>query len=145
MPAWSCRQKARLELQHFEFVPIGLNRALVVLVRADGQVENRLIDLPRGVPASGDDPRNKLHECAKLANSNMADAAANAVRSEIAAHRAELDELSKSLGETGAWDSGRAVELDAPAAMILRGQANLLDDSRAANGLVAMRNLFRCA
>ena len=32
------------DLQHFEFVSIGANRALAVLVRTDGQVENRLID-----------------------------------------------------------------------------------------------------
>jgi heat-inducible transcriptional repressor len=51
------------ELQHFEFVPIGVDRALAVLVRSDGQVENRLIDLPAGVPAFSDDARGELHEC----------------------------------------------------------------------------------
>ena len=35
------------ELQHFEFVPLGENRALAVLVRMDGKVENRLIDCRR--------------------------------------------------------------------------------------------------
>jgi len=131
--------KSEAELQHFEFVPVGLNRALAVLVRADGQVENRLIDLPRGVPASAM-TRATNYMNAKLANSNMADAAA-AIRTEIAAHKAELDELSTSLVEQGLgiWSGGGG---DAPAAMILRGQANLLDDSRAADGLAAMRSLF---
>ncbi|MCH2554250.1 MAG: heat-inducible transcriptional repressor HrcA, partial [SAR116 cluster bacterium] len=40
------------ELQHFEFVPLGESCALAVLVRMDGKVENRLIDLPSGVPKS---------------------------------------------------------------------------------------------
>ena len=40
------------DLQHFELVSIGANRALAVLVRTDGQVENRLIDLPAGLPSS---------------------------------------------------------------------------------------------
>ncbi len=33
-------------LRHIEFVPLGSGRALVVLVGADGQVENRVIEIP---------------------------------------------------------------------------------------------------
>ena len=62
------------ELQHFEFVPIGVDRALVVLVRSDGQVENRLIDLPAGVPASAM-TRAANYMNAKLKNNSMIHAA----------------------------------------------------------------------
>ena len=127
------------ELQHFEFVPVGINRALAILVRTDGQVENRLIDLPRGVPASAM-TRAANYMNAKLANNSMA-AAATLIRSEILAHKAELDELTTKLVEQGLgiWSDGSG---DANAALILRGQANLLDDTHAAEGLGAIRGLF---
>ncbi len=37
-------------LKHIEFVPLGPGRALVVLVTEDGLVENRVIELPLGLP-----------------------------------------------------------------------------------------------
>ena len=78
------------DLQHFEFVSIGANRALAVLVRTDGQVENRLIDLPAGLPSSAlITAANYMN--AKLANRNMR-AAAALIREDIVLHRAELDE-----------------------------------------------------
>src|ERR687898_3028161 len=39
-------------LRHIEFVRLDPARALVVLVSEDGSVENRLLDLPAGLPAS---------------------------------------------------------------------------------------------
>src|SRR4051794_10472345 len=39
-------------VRHIEFVPLGSGRALVVLVGADGHVENRVIEIPPGVPPS---------------------------------------------------------------------------------------------
>ena len=118
------------DLQHFEFVSIGTNRALAVLVRTDGQVENRLIDLPAGLPSSAlTKAANYMN--AKLANRNMR-AAAALIREDIASHRAELDELTTSLVEQGIgiWSDG---EGGADAALIMRGQANLLDDIRRSN------------
>jgi heat-inducible transcriptional repressor len=44
--------KAEGALKHIEFVPLASGRALVVLVSSDGQVENRVIDIPLGVPPS---------------------------------------------------------------------------------------------
>ena len=127
------------ELQHFEFVPVGLKRALAILVRSDGQVENRLIDLPLGVPASAM-TRAANYMNAKLRNNNMAKAA-QLIRSEIAAHKAELDELSTKLVEQGLgiWSNGTGGD---DSALILRGQANLLDDLQLADGLSEIKVLF---
>ena len=127
------------ELQHFEFVPVGVNRALAILVRADGQVENRLIDLPLGVPASAM-TRAANYMNAKLKDNDMAKAA-KLIRGEIAAHRAELDELTTKLVEQGLgiWSNGIGGD---DAALILRGQANLIDDLQAADGLTEIRGLF---
>ena len=44
--------KSEGDLRHIEFVPLGTGRALVILVSAEGQVENRVIDTPPGTPPS---------------------------------------------------------------------------------------------
>src|SRR6201994_3950295 len=44
--------KSEGPVRHIEFVALSANRALVVLVGADGQVENRVIEMPPGVPPS---------------------------------------------------------------------------------------------
>ena len=44
--------KSEGALRHIEFVPLGSGRALVILVGADGQVENRVIETPPGLPPS---------------------------------------------------------------------------------------------
>src|SRR6476659_7134866 len=44
--------KTEQPLKHIEFVNLGPGRALVVTVTQSGHVENRLIDVPLGLPAS---------------------------------------------------------------------------------------------
>ena len=44
--------KSEGAIKHIEFVPLGPGRALVVLVNSDGQVENRVIETPPGLPPS---------------------------------------------------------------------------------------------
>jgi len=127
------------ELQHFEFVPIADQRALAILVRSDGQVENRIIDLPRGVTQSA------LIRAGNYMNARLSgrdiDAASAVIRAEIAEHRAELDELSTELVEQGIglWTDGRGED---GAALIMRGQSNLLDEVSAGEQLELIRGLF---
>ena len=44
--------KANVRLKHIEFVRLEPERALVVLVSEDGQVENRIVAIPPGLPTS---------------------------------------------------------------------------------------------
>src|SRR6202166_3472891 len=44
--------KSNVRLKHIEFVRLEPERALVVLVGEDGQVENRILAVPAGVPSS---------------------------------------------------------------------------------------------
>ncbi|MGH6959941.1 MAG: HrcA family transcriptional regulator, partial [Dongiaceae bacterium] len=44
--------KTERPLKHIEFVHLGPGRALVVMVTEGGLVENRIIDVPMGLPAS---------------------------------------------------------------------------------------------
>jgi heat-inducible transcriptional repressor len=131
--------KSNAELQHFEFVPLGENRALAVLVRMDGRVENRLIDLPAGVPQSAM-VRASNYMNARLSGRDLR-AATGLIRSEIAAHRAELDEMSRQLVEAGVglWTGGEVAE---DAVLVMRGQANLLEDLEAGDDLDTIRQLF---
>ena len=44
--------QANVRLKHIEFVRLEPERALAVLVAEDGQVENRVLNVPAGLPTS---------------------------------------------------------------------------------------------
>ena len=56
--------KANVRLKHIEFVRLEPERALVVMVAEDGQVENRIIDVPIGLPTSALTEAGELPQCA---------------------------------------------------------------------------------
>ena len=124
-------------LKHIEFVPLGSGRALVVLVNADGQVENRVIDIPPGVPPSAlQQASNYLN--ARLASRPLAELR-RAVAEEMADDRTQLDSLSAQVVEAGlaTWGGeGRGGSL------IVRGQARLLSDVTQIENLAAIQRLF---
>jgi heat-inducible transcriptional repressor len=124
-------------LKHIEFVLLGPGRALVVLVFASGTVENRIIDVPAGLPASSlIEASNYLS--ARLSGRTIAEALAD-VRDELAAHRARLDELTSRVVEQGlaTWAKD-----DRGGALIVRGQAQLLEDINAVEDIERIRQLF---
>ena len=125
-------------LRHIEFVPLGPGRALVVLVSESGMVENRVIDIPLGMPTS------KLVQAtnflsAKLGGRTLADARED-IDEEINAHRAQLDALTTQVVEAGlaTWSAGDSEG----GVLIVRGQAKLLDDVTALGDLERIRGLF---
>jgi heat-inducible transcriptional repressor len=112
-----------LVIRQISFVPLSPSRALVVLVGADGSVENRLLDLPPGVlPASLEAAANYIST--RLAGLTLADAMARMV-DEIAQDRAMLDTLTQTAVAAGlaVWSSDAA----ARPVLIVRGQANLVE------------------
>jgi heat-inducible transcriptional repressor len=124
-------------LKHIEFVSLGPGRALVVLVSASGVVENRVVDVPIGMPASSlVEATNYLS--ARLVGRTIGEAQAE-IRKELENQRAELDQLTSKLIEAGlaTWTGdGRH------AALIVRGQAQLLEDITALEELERVRKLF---
>ena len=58
--------KSNVRLKHVEFVRLEPERALVVLVTEDGQVENRVLPLPVGLPTSA------LNEATNFLNAHIA-------------------------------------------------------------------------
>ena len=130
--------KSERPLKHLEFVPLGPGRALVVLVTEDGQVENRLIDLPMGLPASSlIEAGNFLS--ARLAGRTIGEARSDILR-EIEQQRAELDQLAARVVEAGlaVWTGGAGDG----GALIVRGQSHLLDDVQGIADIERVRALF---
>ena len=129
--------KAERTLKHIEFLHLGPGRALVVLVTEDGQVENRIIDVPIGLPSSSlIEASNYL--ASRMVGRTLAEARAN-VQKELEANRAELDALTNRVVESGlaSWAGG-----DQGGSLIIRGQANLLDNVTALSDLERIRALF---
>src|SRR5262244_1918450 len=123
-------------LKHLEFVHLGPGRALVVLVTEDGLVENRVIELPPGLPpAALIAASNYLN--ARLIGRTIEEAKAEIVE-EMASNKAQLDELTSKLVAAGlaSWAGGEG------SALIVRGQANLLEDVTALTDLERLRTLF---
>jgi heat-inducible transcriptional repressor len=126
-------------LKHIEFIQLEPMKALAVLVSQNGDVENRVIDLPAGVTAS------QLHEASNFLNAHIRGRTLSEARSEIARlkeeTRAALDQLSQDLVERGlaVW---AGAEGEAPARLIVRGRANLLENITAQADLELLRHLF---
>lgn len=125
-------------VKHVEFVALGDDRALAVMVFEDGQVENRLMRLTPGLtPSALQEASNFLG--ARLKGRTLGEARAE-MRAELDRARAELDEAAARLVEDGfaAWGGGD----DADRALIVRGRANLLGDTGALADLERVRMLF---
>ncbi len=130
--------KQEAAIKHIEFVPLAPDRALVVLVFADGHVENRLFTPPLGhTPSSLREAANFLN--AVIEGHTLSDAQ-KVVRSEIELRRQELDELARGLVENGIaiWSEGGAQQ----ERLIVRGRSNLLNEDDHGTELERVRVLF---
>ena len=130
--------KDDMRLRQIEFVRLDPERALAVLVSEDGSVENRVLAIPADLPHSA------LVSAGNYLNARIRGRTLEAVRAEMEtgkqAVEAELDELTARLVEAGlaSWAGleGHRRQL------IVRGQANLLDDLTALDDLERIRLLF---
>jgi heat-inducible transcriptional repressor len=130
--------KHEAPIRHIEFVSLAADRALVVLVFADGHVENRVFSPPPGqTPSSMREAANFLNALAE--GKTLTDLRAS-FQTEIATRRRELDVLAASLVESGVaiWENeGESYER-----LIVRGRANLLEGSEEQQDLERIRQLF---
>ncbi len=112
-------------LQALQLVPLAPGRALAVLVGEDGHAENRVVELPVDIrPGALEEASNYIS--AHLGGRTLGEAA-KLMRAEIAAGKSALDAASSDLVERGlaAWSEDAA----ARPVLIVRGQANLLDEA----------------
>ncbi len=125
-------------LKQIEFVQLEPGKALAILVGEDQSIENRIIDLPPGLPVSA------LIEAANYLNAHIAGLtiteAKARIERELNTAKAELDGLAAKFIETGlaSW----AGSFDERKSLIVRGQSNLLNDLNATDDLKRIQGLF---
>jgi heat-inducible transcriptional repressor len=130
--------KQETAIKHIEFVSLSAERALVVLVFADGHVENRIF-----VPPPGQTP-SSLREAANFLNSLAEGRTLSELRrtfvQDIARRRQEIDILAQALVEKGVavWEN----EGEQSERLIVRGRANLIDETTDALDVDRIRSLF---
>lgn len=124
-------------IRHIEFVALSPGRALVVIVSADGQVENRIIEIPMGLPPSN------LQEASNFLNAHLSGQTLAELRqlisTEQAGHRSTLDELTDAVIKAGLASWGKEGR---GGSLILRGQGRLLEDVDQLEKLSAIQALF---
>ncbi len=129
--------KHEAAIRHIEFVAISADRVLVVLVFADGHVENRVFNQPQGTPASA------LREASNFLSALAAGLTLTELRAriqgEITGRRQEIDMIAGDLVQRGLalWQN----EGEPQERLIVRGRANLLDQADA-DSLFRIRELF---
>ena len=130
-------------LKHIEFVKIAPGRALIVMVSEGDDVENRLIDIPAGITPSA------LIQAANYINSKLRghsfEEARIQMEQEINIQKAELDKLTQTIVEQGlaVWSGiEQGSNILPKESLIVRGQANLLEDLEAKEDLERIRLLF---
>ncbi len=125
-------------LKHIEFISLSPGKALVIMVSEGGQVENRVIELPIGVtPSALVEAGNYL--AAKMIGNSLEVTKAN-IQAEIIGAKQELDILSSKVVEAGiaTWSDINSDD----GVLIVRGQANLLDNIQAISDLEHIRAIF---
>ncbi|VVT25055.1 Heat-inducible transcription repressor HrcA [Sphingomonas sp. EC-HK361] len=124
-------------LRSIGFVSLSQGQALAVLVSEDGSVENRVVDLPRGMgPSTLVEAGNYM--TAALAGLTLAQARVR-VETELTEGLAAVDEAARALIERGlaVWSE----DGERRPVLIVRGQGRLLDDAATAD-LERVRDLL---
>jgi heat-inducible transcriptional repressor len=132
--------KADMVLKHIEFVRLDAERAMVILVGEDGQVENRIVPLPAGLTASA--LAQAGNYLAHYVIGRTLAEARQVLQQQQAAQRAELDELTQKLVDAGVATLSSSSMAPGHPTVIVRGRANLLNDAMASADLARVRQLF---
>jgi heat-inducible transcriptional repressor len=130
--------KHEAAIKHIEFVPVGGDQALVVLVFSDGHVENRLFTPPPGqTPSSMREAANFLNA---LVEGKTLSELRRTIKEDMAQKRRELDTLAAILVEQGLaiWDE----HAETSGRLIVRGRSNLLAEDTHTEELERIRELF---
>jgi heat-inducible transcriptional repressor len=124
-------------VEQIQFVALAPGRVLAVVVLEGGRVENRLLDAAADAPLAALEAASN-YLSARLAGRTL-EQARGAVEAEVAQGRADLDAVTARLVRAGlevipaGGGTGR---------LIVRGQARLLEDVRAAADLERARGLL---
>jgi heat-inducible transcriptional repressor len=118
-----------MRLKQFSLVPLARDRALAVLVGVEGNVENRVVPLDPGTnPSAFEQVTNFVN--AQLSGMTLTEAEAR-LRQEIREQKDAIDAAAAELVASGlaAWSQDHSRR----PVLIVRGQANLIDEEAAAD------------
>jgi len=132
-------EKQDTRLKHIDFVGLEPGKALAILVGENQSVENRVLELPPGLPPSA------LTEAANFLNNQVRGLTLEQARVKVEQHlatkRAELDELTQRVIKSGLAEWSGTLD-DDRRSLIVRGRSNLLKDLSAVEDLERIRQLF---
>ncbi len=131
--------KSDMVLKHLEFVRLDQTSAMAVLVGEDGLVENRIVPLPPGLDG-GALVRASNYLSHHIVGKTISEAR-QSLRMGLQSHQHELDAISLKLVETGVATLSKSDGDGAPT-VIVRGRANLIDDTMASSDLERLRELL---
>lgn len=127
-------------VKHVEFVSLDTGQALVIIVYADGRVENRL--MPRPVGLTPDALERAGHFLsARLKGRQLTEARAD-ILAEIQSGQAEIDRAAAGLIEDGLADWSGEAKDNTKRSLIVRGRAQLLDNLDAQVDIERIQMLF---
>ena len=130
--------KQEQPIKHIEFVSLSPDRALVVLVYSNGDVENRLFTPPVGqTPSAIREAANFLN--AVLEGRTLSELLST-IQDDVDLRRQEIDSLAQELVKQGlaVWQT----QGDDNERLIVRGRGNLLESEAHEEDLERIRNLF---
>ena len=130
--------KQEQPIKHIEFVSLSPDRALVVLVYSNGDVENRLFTPPVGqTPSAMREAANFLN--AVLEGRTLSELLST-IQDDVDLRRQEIDSLAQELVTQGlaVWQT----QGDDNERLIVRGRGNLLESEAHEEDLERIRNLF---
>ena len=130
--------KQEQPIKHIEFVSLSPDRALVVLVYSNGDVENRLFMPPVGqTPSAMREAANFLN--AVLEGRTLSELLST-IQDDVDLRRQEIDSLAQELVTQGlaVWQT----QGDDNERLIVRGRGNLLESEAHEEDLERIRNLF---
>ncbi|MDP3371465.1 MAG: heat-inducible transcriptional repressor HrcA [Candidatus Paracaedibacteraceae bacterium] len=125
-------------LKHLEFLQLAPGRAIVILISQDGNIENRVIELPESITQSVlNEAANYLS--ARIFGRTLAEARLM-IADELREQKAHLNELTTKVVEMGigVWAAG-----ERGGSLIVKGQSNLLDSVTELTELDQIRTLFQ--
>ncbi len=131
--------KIEAPIKHLEFVAISPEQAMVVLVTADGGVENRLFNPPRGMTPSA--MREAANFLSTILQGHTLPEIATVISQQIENRRQELNSVAARLVDKGLATWAEDTEND-HSRLIVRGRANLLDAETSEADIDRIRILF---
>lgn len=128
-------RREQFAFRHIDFLPLAARRVLVILVFADHEVQNRVVDLPR------DYAPGELEQVANFLNTHYAGSSLDEIRgrlvADLEAARHDMDRLMA----TTIHIADAALRSDRGEDMLVSGQTNLMGVQDLAN-LERLRELF---